>query len=103
MKQQDQPPMLEEGELYVYRKGLLQHVERDEEDTLHRIRITDDAFNQVSKLQRALRTAMQGYRPGIEIIASAVLQHYTQASDALEVVRRYGEQLYARRDPQNES
>src|SRR3569833_1469156 len=89
---------LEEGELYVYRKGQLEHVPRDEEDTSHRIRITGDAYLAIVDLQRILRPAMNGYRPNLEIISSAELGLYAQAPDAVEGVRRYGEHLFARRD-----
>ena len=106
MNQNDTPPpqpqdteTLEEGELYVYRKGVLEHLHRDEEDTSHRIRVTDDAYQKIVELQRTLRVAMNGYRPNIEIISSALLRHYAQAPDALKVVRSYGEQLFAQHDP----
>lgn len=89
---------LEEGELYVYRKGTLEHVQRDEEDTSHRIRITDDAYQQILNLQRTLRGAMNGYRPNIEIIASAVLFNYAQIPDAVSAVRTYGRNLFAQHD-----
>ena len=40
---------------------------------------------------------MGGFKPGIELICSAVLQHYTQAADAQDVVRRYGAEVFSRR------
>lgn len=88
---------LEEGELYIYRKGTLERVQRDEADTLRRIKIAEEAFNEVLKLQKGLRGPMGGFKPGIELICSAVLHHYAQAADAQDVVRRYGTLVFSRR------
>src|SRR3569623_670202 len=88
---------LEEGELYLYRKGTLERVQRDETDTLRRIKIAEEAFNEVLKLQKGLRGPMGGFKPGIELICSAVLHHYAQSADAQDVVRRYGAEVFSRR------
>src|SRR3569832_724327 len=80
---------LEEGELYVYRKGNLERFQRDEEDTLRMVRIAEEAFNAVLTLQKTLRRPMGGFKPGIELNCSAVLHHYMQASDVQEEVRQY--------------
>ena len=85
---------LEEGELYLYRKGNLERIQRDEEDTLRKVRIAEEAFNAVLTLQKTLRRPMGGFKPGIELICSAVLHHYTQASDVQEVVRQYGAKVF---------
>src|SRR3569832_474068 len=86
---------LEEGELYLYRKGTLERVQRDETDTLRRIKIAEEAFNEVLILLLGLRGLMGGFKPGIELICSAVLHHYAQSADAQDVVRRYGAEVFS--------
>src|SRR3569832_678220 len=88
---------LEEGELYIYRKGTLERLQRDEAYTLRRIMIAEEAFNEVLKLQKGLRGPKGGFKPGIELICSAVLHHYAQSADAQDVVRRYGAEVFSRR------
>ena len=87
---------LEEGSLYVYKKGTLREVETDPEDLMKRIKITPDAFVDVTNLQRGMRKALQGYRPDISIICSALLANAAQSSEAPNIVRRYVLEMYQR-------
>lgn len=85
---------LEEGTLYVYKKGVLQEVETDPDDLMKRIKVTPDAFAKVTDLQRGMRRNMQGYRPDISVICSGLLAYSAQMEEAQSVVRRYVLDMY---------
>ncbi len=68
---------LEEGELYVVRKGQLEHLARNEEDGMRRIRITEDAFQIATDIGRGMRKSLQGYKPDVSLITSALVLSYT--------------------------
>ncbi len=85
---------LEEGELYVVKKGVLEHIRRDPDDSLKKIRITDDAFSSVVEVQKSMRGALNGYKPDITMVCSALLEQATQSDDALEVVKNYAVKVF---------
>jgi len=87
---------LEEGELYVMKKGVLEHLQRDPEDNLRKIRITDDGYKALVEIQRGMRKSLKGYKPDLTIVCSAILEN--AASDpegATTVVKEYAQNVFA--------
>lgn len=85
---------LNEGCLYVYKKGVLQEIETDPDDLMKRVKITPDAFSEVSKLQNKMRKHMSGYRPDISSVCSALLKHAANSDEAVSVVSDFVVSLY---------
>lgn len=85
---------LEEGALYVFKQGELHVIETDPDDLMKKIRITPDAFAELSALQRRMRKLMQGYRPDISVLGSALIAHAAQSESADDVVREYVLKIY---------
>src|SRR3569833_4693019 len=81
---------LEEGELYVYRKGNLERIQRDEEDTLRKVRIAEEAFNAVLTLQKTLRRPMGGFFFGFVLFCLSVLFFFLLVCVVLVVVCFFG-------------
>ena len=87
---------LEEGSLYVYKKGTLREVEADPDDLMKKVKITPDAFVDVTNLQRGMRKELQGYRPDISIICSALIANAAQSQEAPQIIRNYVLNMYQR-------
>lgn len=85
---------LEEGSLYVYKKGVLQEIETDPDDQMKKIRITQDAFANASELQKQMRKHMAGYRPDMSTVCSALIKHAADSENAAEIVRQFALSLY---------
>lgn len=85
---------LEEGSLYVYKKGMLQEIEADPDDLMKKIKITPDAFKVASELQNSIRKNMNGYRPDISTICSALIESGGQSKTAVKVVQDFVIRLY---------
>ncbi len=80
---------LEEGCLYAYKRGQLHAIETDPDDVMKKVRITEAAFAEVVRLQRRMRKDMQGYKPDIALVCSALLEHLASLDNASEVVREF--------------
>ena len=80
---------LEEGELYVVKNGELEHIQRDPEDTMRKVRLTEEAVTSVMLVQRKMRKEMQGYKPDMALVASALVSHAAKLPEAPRVVRMY--------------
>ncbi len=85
---------LEEGCLYTYRKGELHEVQTDPDDIMKKVKITESAFAEVIKLQRSLRREMQGYKPDVHLICSALIEHAANLEDVHQIVRRFCLRLF---------
>ena len=85
---------LEEGCLYVYKKGTLQEIESDPDDLMKKIKITPDAFKAASELQGKLRRHMSGYRPDMSTICSALVEDAAKSEVSIAVIKRYVIRLY---------
>lgn len=87
---------LEEGEMYVVRKGHLVHLERREEDDegMRRVRVTDTAYQAAVELGRRMRKRMRGYRPDVALVISALVMRAAESADAEEVVRTFVQALF---------
>lgn len=66
---------LEEGELYVFRKGHLEHIARDEEEGMRRVRITEEAYLSAMEVGKQMRSQLSGYKPDVSLVISAILVH----------------------------
>jgi hypothetical protein len=85
---------LEEGNLYAFKRGELHEIETDPDDVMKKVKITESAFTEVIRLQRRMRKEMQGYKPDIHLICSALIEHVAQRENAREVVRQFCLQLF---------
>lgn len=86
---------LEEGELYVVKKGVLEQIQRDPDDNLRKIRITDDAFDALIKVQRKMRKLLNGYKPDITIVSSALIESAAvDPEHAASVVKNYAQKVF---------
>lgn len=94
MIEADKRDNLEEGCLYVYKKGMLQEIESDPDDLMKKIKITPDAFKVASTLQNGMRKHMSGYRPDISTICSALIESGGQSDSAVSVVQDFVIRLY---------
>ena len=95
MKNEDEED-LEEGELYVFKKGVLEHIQKDPEDNLKKVRILDDAFEKAVTIQRGMRSKLNGYKPDLTMVISALIE--TGASDAdhaANVVKSYAKRMFS--------
>ena len=80
---------LEEGELYVVKNGELEHIQRDPDDTMRKVRLTEDAVKELIVVQRKMRKEMQGYKPDMALVASALVSHAAKLPEAPRLVRLY--------------
>ena len=86
---------LEEGELYVLKKGVLEHLQRDPDDNLRKIRITDDAFETLVNVQRSMRKNLNGYKPDITVVCSAIIKHGASDVEQAQVaVKDYVQKIF---------
>ncbi len=85
---------LEEGCLYVYKKGVLEEIQTDPDDLMRKIKITPDAFAVISELQNQLRQQMSGYRPDVSTICSALLKNAAAEDNAIAVIRQFVLEIY---------
>jgi len=92
----DEGDNLEEGELYVFKKGVLEHLHRDPEDNLRKIRITDGAYEVAVDVQKKLRKSLKGYKPDITMVISALIEDAANDSkNATEVVKGYAQKMFS--------
>lgn len=86
---------LENGELYVFKNGNLEHIKRDPDDNLIKVRITDDSSEVLKAIQKKLRKEMNGYKPDITMVASALLESFAnKEEEAIECVKAYGKKMF---------
>ena len=81
-KSYDEQNDLQEGKLYVVQDGELKEIERDPDDTLKKIRIMDDAIRGATEVQKRLRKKMNGYKPDLSLVCSALIIAKSTEEDA---------------------
>ncbi len=86
---------LEEGCLYVFKKGVLQEIESDPDDLMKKIKITPDAFGSASELQRKMRKHMSGYRPDMPTICSALIEYAASLDHSGRIVSDYALKIFS--------
>ncbi len=84
----------EDGELYVCKKGELEQIQRDPEDNLRKIRITEDAYNEVVRVQRQMRASLNGYKPDITMVCSALLEYVSKSEEVERVIKKYAVKVF---------
>lgn len=90
---------LEEGELYVLRKGYLEHVPRNADDGMRRVRITEDAYQVAMDVGRAMRKELNGYKPDVSLVTSALLLNHTDdGQKAQDIVKQFVIRMFSQ-DP----
>jgi hypothetical protein len=87
-------PDLEEGALYVFKKGVLQEIEVDPDDTMRKIKVTDSAFKGVVEVQKKMRSAMNGFKPDVSTVCSALLKEAATSPYVVEIVKRFCLEIY---------
>jgi len=74
----------DEGELYVFKRGQLEHVERDPDDNRRKVRLTEEAYQCAVTVGKAMRQRLGGYKPEVSLIVSAVLLFGTTNDEAVQ-------------------
>ena len=85
---------LEDGEIYAYKNGVLEKLERDPDD-LKKVRMMNDAFDEVLALQKRMRKELAGYKPDITAVVSALIVDACKQKDAPLVVKSYLAKMFA--------
>ncbi len=80
---------LQEGHLYTVKDGSLQEIPRDPEDTLRKVRLMDEAVNAAVELQKALRKHMNGYKPDLTLVCSALIVSAAKQPGATKSVANF--------------
>ena len=76
---------LTEGKLYKLENGELIELQIDP-DELRKVKITDDAVNAAIALQKQMRPLMDGFKPDLTTICSALIKGQAEKDDAAKVV-----------------
>lgn len=76
---------LTEGKLYKYENGEMIELMIDPEE-LRKVKITDDAVEAAISVQKQMRTLLNGFKPDLTTICSALIKGQAQKSDATKVV-----------------
>ena len=85
---------LAEGSLYVFKKGILQEIETDPDDTMKKIRITDNAFQGVVEVQKKMRAVMNGFKPDVSTVCSALIKEAASSPHVVEIVKQFCLEMY---------
>lgn len=80
---------LKSGSFYTVIDGQLQEIERDPEDTLRKVRLMEEAFTSATELQKSLRKHLNGYKPDLTLVCSALIAKYAQDDEAVKTVVQY--------------
>lgn len=79
----------QDGDLYIWRHGRLERIER-EENPMRRVRMTEEAYQTAMELGKTMRQALNGYKPDISLVVSALVVAATQDKEtASTAVRKY--------------
>jgi len=84
------------GELYRCIDGNMVQIERDPDDNQHKVRLANDAYDGLLLIQKRLRKALNGYRPDITLVASALMKYAADnEEEAINAVKAYALQVFA--------
>lgn len=88
--QENQNPLndLTEGKLYKLEDGELIELIIDKEE-LRKVKITDDAIKAATEVQKKMRTVLNGFKPDITTVCSALIKAQANSSNATQVVADY--------------
>lgn len=76
---------LTEGKLYKLENGELIELQIDPEE-LRKVKITDDAIQAATAIQKTMRKVLNGFKPDITTVCSALIKGQAEKSDATQVV-----------------
>lgn len=79
---------LTEGKLYRLEDGELIELIIDKDD-LRKVKITDDAIKHATKVQKEMRAVLNGYKPDITTVCSALIKAQSDMSAAKKSVAAY--------------
>lgn len=74
-----------EGKLYKYENGEMIELQIDPEE-LRKVKITDDAIDAATAIQKEMRKILNGFKPDITTVCSALIKGQANKSDAAKVV-----------------
>jgi hypothetical protein len=80
-----QPNDLQEGELYVFERGELRHLDRPKDD-MPKVPISKSAHECLLDLRRRCRKALGGFRPDVALVVSAIVEHISKLPEATQIV-----------------
>jgi len=76
---------LTEGKLYKYENGEMIELQIDPEE-LRKVKITDDAIDAATAIQKEMRKVLNGFKPDITTVCSALIKGQANKPDAAKVV-----------------
>ncbi|RBW47294.1 hypothetical protein DS885_03870 [Psychromonas sp. B3M02] len=79
---------LTEGKLYKLENGELIELVIDP-DELRKVKITDDAIKSATEVQKKMRKILNGFKPDITTVCSALIKAQANKPDATKVVSNY--------------
>lgn len=86
--QQNITDELTEGKLYKLENGELIELQIDPED-LRKVKIMEEAVTSAITLQKAMRPFMNGFKPDLTTVCSALIKNGASRDDAKQVVANY--------------
>lgn len=94
----------EDGELYVFKKGRFEHVNREDDEGMRRIRITEDAYQTALKIGKTMKKELGGYKPDVALVVSALLVYgIADEEQARSHVRRFVLEMFQKKADGTES
>lgn len=85
---------LKEGALYAYKDGVLTEIQTDPDDTMKRIKILEGAYQSAVIVQRNMRKLLNGYRPDLHLICSALIELGASQPQAEQAVKAFCTHLF---------
>ncbi|MET1256990.1 hypothetical protein [Aliikangiella maris] len=79
---------LTEGKLYKLVNGELEELVLDPNE-LRKVKITDDAISAATSVQKQMRNLLNGFKPDITTVCSALIKAQAEKPDASKVVSDY--------------
>jgi hypothetical protein len=76
---------LKEGHFYTVIDGKPVVLERDPDDTLRKVRLMQEAIETATKIQKKMRKLMNGYKPDLTLVCSALVAHAARNEDEAEL------------------
>ena len=80
---------MQEGHLYTVKDGELVEIPTDPEETLRKVKITDEAITVAISVQKQMRKYLDGFKPDITTVCSALIMAQAKKEDATKVVSDY--------------
>lgn len=85
---------LKDGALYAYKDGVLTEIQTDPDDTMKRVKILEGAYTAAVGVQRNMRKQLNGYRPDLHLVCSALIEHGANQPQVEEAVKAFCTRLF---------